>query len=84
MRTPTSAGMDKPLSALDAIPTPSDKPAMPMPKPQPHGNTNKALRPSPEKAELYSMGSPVMMSLIIIIIIFAAIAFMMLKSQGHH
>ncbi|MBS2006609.1 MAG: hypothetical protein JST01_06190 [Cyanobacteria bacterium SZAS TMP-1] len=84
MRTPTSAGMDKPLSALDAIPTPSDKPAIPMPKPQPHGNTNKALRPSPEKAELYSMGSPVMMSLIIIIIIFAAIAFMMLKSQGHH
>jgi len=53
-----------------------------MPKPEPHVNTNKALRPSPEKAELYSMGSPVMMAVVIILIIFAAIAFMYFKQ--HH
>jgi DNA-binding NarL/FixJ family response regulator len=68
--------------SLDAIRTPTDKSAAPLPKPVPHSNTNKALRPSPEKAELYSMGSPVMMAIVILIIIIAAIAFMMLK--GHH
>jgi DNA-binding NarL/FixJ family response regulator len=89
-----TAEIVKPLSDLDAIPSPttptapsvpsglSNLSAAPMPKPEPHVNTNKALRPSPEKAELYSMGSPVMMAVVIIVVIFAAIGFMLFKQHN--
>ena len=83
-----TAEIAKPLSDLDAIPSPGAlaapaAPATPLPRPEPHHNTNKALRPSPEKAEsFYSMGSPVMMAVVIIVIIFGAIAFMLVKQHN--
>jgi CheY-like chemotaxis protein len=67
------AGNSEPLSELDAIGT--------QPPLIPHdSNAIKGLRPSPEKAEMYSIGGmPTWMMILIVLIIFGAIGYFMMK-----